>query len=220
MSGKMLKSKKHVFWEAFIITVVIFLAGLFLGMLIEASNSNQIANLYTQSEISLTDATTTSRLTEEFKFDCDAIKDANIKFANQIYEEAKLLERYEESGKLTETMTLLHKKYDLLRTLLWTSNQKSLWRCDNYNLIVYLYEYKSEDTDKKAVQNVWSKILLDLRAQEDNILLLPIAADQNLTSLGLLVEEYGVTQFPAIVINNKQVLYELESTNTIEEFLN
>jgi uncharacterized membrane protein len=215
----MLKSKKHVFWEALIITIVIFLAGLLLGILIETSNSNKISNLYLLSEISLGDAMATSRLSEDFNFDCDSIKENNINFANQIYGEAKLLEEYESSGKLTSSMKLLHKKYDLLRTLLWTSNRNSLERCDNYELIVYLYEYETEDTTKKATQSVWSKILLDLKEQNNNILLIPIATDQNLTSLNLLINEHKVTQFPALVINNDQVIYSLESTASIQQYL-
>jgi len=216
----MLKSKKHVFWEALIITIVIFLAGILLGILIETTNSNKISNLYLQSEISLTDAMATSRLSENSEFNCDSIKNTNINFANQIYEEAKLLEQYESSGKLTSSMKLLHKKYDLLRTILWTSNQKSLERCDNYGLIVYIYEYESEDTVKKATQNVWSKILLDVKKQNDNILLLPIAADQDLTSLNLLIDEHEITQFPALIINNDQVIYSLENAESVQSLLN
>ena len=216
----MLKSKKHVFWEALVITIVIFLMGLFLGMLIETSNSSKISNLYLQSEISLTDAMAVSRLTEEFDFDCGVIKQSNIDFADRVYKEAKLLEEYEDSGKLTENMILLHKKYNLLRTLLWTSNQNSLERCNNYNLLVYLYEYKSEDIIKKATQNVWSKIILDVKSQNEDILLLPIAADQNLTSLDLLINEHSIIQFPALIINNNRVLYNIENTASIEQFLN
>ena len=216
----MLKSKKHVFWEAFIITIVIFLAGIFLGMLVETNNSNKISNLYLQSEISFADTVASSGLIENSDFDCNIIKQNNIDFANRIYAEAKLLEEYEASGKLTEGMKLLHKKYDLLRTLVWTSNQKSLERCNNYNLIVYLYEYESEDIAKKATQNVWSKIILDVKTQNGNILLLPIAADQNLISLDLLIGRHNITHFPALIINNNKVLYDIENTATIEDLLN
>jgi hypothetical protein len=215
----MLKSKKHVFWEALLITVVIFLAGLFLGMLIEANNSTKISDLYTQSEISLTDASAAARLTEELELDCEAIRKANIDLADRVYEEAKLLELYEDSGKLTNSMELLHKKYDLLRTLLWSSNQKSLERCENYNLLVYLYQYGSEETEVKATQNVWSKILLEVRKENENILLLPIAANQNLTSLDLLVEEHQIQRLPALVINNNQVLYNIENPEVVRNFL-
>ena len=188
-------------------------------MLVETNNSNKISNLYLQSEISFADTVASSGLIENSDFDCNIIKQNNIDFANRIYAEAKLLEEYEASGKLTEGMKLLHKKYDLLRTLVWTSNQKSLERCNNYNLIVYLYEYESEDIAKKATQNVWSKILLDAKKQNDNILLLPIAADQNLTSLDLLINEYGVTELPAIVINNEKILYELTNIDQIQTLL-
>ena len=188
----MLKSRKHVFWEALIVTILIFLAGIFFGMLIETGNSNKINNLYLRSEISLTDAMAGLRLIENSELNCEALKTNNINFADQVYEEAKLLEKYETSGKLTEGMKLLHKKYDLLRTILWMSNQDSLIRCDNYNLIIYLYEYETEQIEKKAVQKVWSKILLDIKQDRDDILLIPIAADQNLTSLNLLINQYKI----------------------------
>ncbi|MFH0808202.1 MAG: hypothetical protein V1888_01130 [archaeon] len=214
-----LKSKKHVFWEALLITIVVFLAGLFLGMLVETTNTTKISNLYLQSEISLTDAMAAATLSKNTNIDCEATKNNNIKFADQVYQEAKLLEEYEESGKLTDSMTFLHKKYDLLRTLLWTSNQNSLKRCDNYNLIVYLYEYETEDTETKVTQNVWSKILLEIKTENHDTLLLPIATDQNLTSLNILIEENKIEKFPALIINNDKILYELDNASTIYNLL-
>ena len=116
-------------------------------------------------------------------------------------------------------MKLLHKKYDLLRTILWMSNQESLSKCDNYNLIVYLYEYETERIDKKATQRVWSKILLDIKREREDTLLIPIAADQNLTSLNLLINQHEITQFPALVINNDKVLYNIKNAATIQQHL-
>jgi hypothetical protein len=216
----MLKSKKHVFWEALIVTIVIFLAGLFLGILIETNNSNKISNLYLQSEISLNDASATLNLMEGVDLDCEATKEDNIKIADRVYEEAKLLELYEDSGKITDSMKLLHKKYDLLRAILWESNSEPLERCGNYNLIVYLYEYETEDTAKKVTQNVWSKILLDAKTKNPDILLLPIAGNQNLTTIEYQIEEYEIKQLPALVINNEKVLYEVFDPETVLRVLN
>lgn len=217
----MLKSKKHVFWEALFVTIVVFLGGLFFGMLMEEANSNKVSQLYMQSEIGLTDAMSSSSLIENYKFDCDTIKTENINFADRIYEEAIFLEDYEDSRQLTENLKFLYKKYNLLRTLIWSSNQDSLDRCDNYNLLVYLYESESEETEKQATQNVWSKVLFDVKKMNgENVLLLPIAVDQNLTSLNLLVSEYGIEKFPALVINNDKILYELDSPDYVEQFLN
>ncbi len=215
----MLKSKKNVIWEALIITIAIFLAGLFLGVLMEQNNTVKVSNLYLQSEIGLADAMATSRLTDNFQFNCSIIKKNNIDFANRIYREAKLLEKYEESGELTDSMALLNKKYSLLRTLLWASNQKSLERCHNYNLVVYLYSSQTKNVDKQAEQNVWSKILFDIKMNDSDMLLLPIAGDQNLTSLDLLISEHNVTQFPALVINNNKVVYSLKNEKTAKQLI-
>ncbi|MBT3642575.1 hypothetical protein HN876_02445 [archaeon] len=200
-------------------TVAIFVVGLFLGMTIETTNSNKINNLYIASEISLVDATTISQLAEEESIGCESIKETKINFANKVYEEAKQLEIYETSGKLTSGLKLLHKKYDLLRTILWISSEKSLERCENYNLIVYLYEYESEDLEVKATQKVWSRILSDVTQEKENILLLPIAADEDLSSLNILLDKYEIETLPALVINNQDIVYNIENSKSLDEFL-
>lgn len=213
----MLKSKKNVFWEALIVTITIFLMGLFLGMLLETSNSSKISNLYTKSEISLVDGLATTILAEDLKIDCESLKQNNIKFADRVYEEALLLEKFEESGSLTDSMKFLHKKYDLLRTLLWMSNQDSLKRCNNFQMVIYLYEHESEDLEKKATQNVWSRILTDVKSENPKIILLPIAANQNITSLNILLDEFQISQLPAIVVDNDAVIYKLNSAKDFQD---
>jgi len=117
-------------------------------------------------------------------------------------------------------LKLLHKKYDLLRALLWVSNENSLKRCHNYNLVVYLYDYGTEDTEKKATQNVWSKILFKVKTQSYNVLLLPIAANQNLTTIDYLTNKYKIKKFPAVIINNNKIIYKLENASVIMQNLN
>lgn len=215
----MLKSKKHVFWEALAITVTIFIAGLFLGMTIETTNSTKISQLYTQSEISLTDATTAIQHLENSQTNCEEITQFYINLADEIYEEAKQLELYEDSGKITDTMKLIHKKYDLLRTILWASTNQYLTECSDYQIIVYLYSYNTEDLETKALQNVWSKILTELKETRKDTILIPIATDQNLTSLEVILEKYQIEQTPAIIINNDKILYEIENITTLKQAL-
>ena len=72
---------------------------------------------------------------------CDILIDAHIEFANKIYEEAFVLEQYEDSGKITDGFRLAHKKYDLLRTLLWIDATKTIERCrSDLSIFVYLYD--------------------------------------------------------------------------------
>lgn len=211
----MLKSKKHVFWEALVVTVLVFLMGLFFGMLLETANSSKISNLYTKSEIDLVDGLAFSELSKDITITCDSLKEENIKFANRVYDEATLLGEYESAGILTDNLKVLHRQYDLLRTLIWIGNQEAFKRCNNYGMIVYLYEYNTEDTQKEAEQNVLSKALLDIKNENKDVLLIPIAADQNLSSLEVLIKSYNIKSFPAIVVNNQDVIYKLEDLSRI-----
>jgi hypothetical protein len=215
----MLKSRKHVFWEAFLVSIAIFLIGLFFGMMVETIKSNTMNDFYTNSEVSLVDGLAISQLSTA-EFDCNSLREYNIEFADKVYQEAKTLEQYEESGKLTDSLKVLHKKYDLLRTLSWMSNTNSIKQCNNYDLVVYLYEYDTENLEKRATQNVWSKILLEVKQNKEDLVLLPIAVDQNITSLDLLVDDYGVTKFPTLIINNDKVINELDSVEQLESLLN
>lgn len=211
----MLKSRKHVFWEALLVTIVIFLIGLFIGMMVETGNSIKIANLHANSEISLVDSLATTIFTNYDDFSCKTLREKIIDFANRVYQEARMLEKYEDSNTITEGMKILHRKYDLLRTLLWWKSKEVLEKCKNFDLVVYLYDYETEDIEKKALQNVWSKILSDVKSQKEDMVLVPIAADQNITSLDLLTDRFNISRLPAVIINNKEVIYDFK---TVEDF--
>jgi hypothetical protein len=83
-----------------------------------------------------------------------------------------------------------------------------------------LYEYQTKDINKKAKQNVWSKVLIDLKEKRgESILLLPIAVDTNITSLDILLEHYDIRDFPAVFIGENVTLTEIQSVEGVERFL-
>jgi len=209
----MLRSKKRVFWEALIVTVFIFLIGFLFGIYMERGNYNRISDYSTISEINLLDGMILIQLSENRETNCEFLKKENINFANRIYEEARLLEKYEESGKITESMKILHRKYNMLRTLSWVSNSNALEMCGNYDLVVYLYEYESEDLNVKATQSVWSRKLSDIKKKNEDMVLLPIAVNQELSSLNILLEKYTIEGLPAVIVNNNEVLYNVDNFN-------
>jgi len=217
----MLKSSKHVFWEALLITVVVFFFGLLIGIAYEGSRLDEVNQYYAVSEISLMDAFVLGSNTDLGNVSCSALIDSNIKFADRIYEEARILEQYEAAGKVTDSLKLAHKKYDLMRTFLWANSIRTLEKCGNdFDVIVYAYEYETRDLAKKATQNVWSKILYDLKQERgESIILIPIAVDSNLASLDSLLDGFNITQFPVVIINNKIVLSEVTSVSELENYL-
>ncbi len=217
----MLSNKKRVFWEALLLTLVVFLLGMLVGILFEEKRVNIIEEYYVQSEISLMDILALNNFANLNNISCDALVSSNIDFANRIYEEAKLLEKYEDSGKLSDKMNLEHRKYDIMRTFLWINTMKTHEICEDKGIhtVIYLYEYNIEDLTKKATNSVWSKILGDLKEKYGNeILLIPIAVDSDLVSLNSVLENFEISQYPVLIINNEHVIEELSSVEDLEEY--
>lgn len=217
---KVLESRKRVFWEALFLTVVVFVFGILIGISFEFGKVEQIRQYYSYSEVSVMDVFASNNLIDLEKADCDELINANFIFADRIYGEAILLEKYESSGKITDGLILEHKKYDLLRTLLWINEMKTVEKCGrNFHTVVYLYEYQPEDLAQKATQSVWSKILSDLKSEHGrNVLLIPIAVDGDLVSLNSLIEKYSIEEYPVLVIDNEHILDKLSSVEDIGKY--
>lgn len=216
-----LESKKRVFWEALFLTVVVFLFGLLIGVWYESAKSSDMNDYYTNSELSLMDVFALNSLMTLNSESCETLTNANLEFADKIYQEAVILEKYESVGKVTEDMEIVHKRYDVLRTFLWINTIKTSEKCQrDYSTVIYLYEYFSKDLAQKARQNVWSKILSDLKEEQGkNILLIPIASDSNLTSLDSLISKFNVTSYPVVIIDEKYVISDLSSVEELEKYL-
>lgn len=216
----MLESKKHVFWQALLLTVLFFILGLVFGVYLEQLRSENFNTAFYQSEISLYDSLAVTKLSEGGFVSCNDLKEANLEFADKIYTEARDLERFDEKSQLTESLRTIHRKYDLLRTILWMNTIDVNKKCGDLSTIVYLYTYDAEDVNIKSEQAVWSRILGDLKEKRGNkIILIPIAADNNLTSLDFMAKKFGVQRYPAVIINEKNILYDVSSVSTIEKYL-
>ena len=214
-----MEGKKRIFWDAFLLTLVVFLAGLFLGISFESSKVAQINEYYANSEIFLMDILALNNMIGLEK-NCNLLADANLKMADKVYEEALLLEKYSDSEKLAQAMDLAHKRYDLLRTFLWIDSVNIKNKCNsNFSTVVYIYEYKTKDLVKKATQNVWSKILYELKQNKgDKIVLIPIAGNNDIESLESLKKKFEISNLPVVIINEKNLITKLESVGELERY--
>ena len=216
----MFESKNHVFWQALLLTVLFFVLGLVFGVYLEQLRSEDFNAAFYQSEISLYDSLAVTKLSEGGFVSCNDLKQANIDFADKIYAEARSLEKYDEKSELTESLKTIHRKYDLLRTILWMNIIDVNKKCGDTNTIVYLYIYDVQDVSVKSEQAVWSRILGDLKEKSgDDVILIPIAADNNLTSLDFMVKKFDIEKYPAVIINEKHIIYDIESESNLEKYL-
>ena len=92
--------------------------------------------------------------------------------------------------------------------------------CGKINTVVYLYEYKIDEIQLKSKQIVWSKILQDLKDERgEEVLLIPIAVDQDITSLDYLIKIYEIREFPAVVLNEEIIFYDHKTVKELEKYL-
>jgi len=91
----------------------------------------------------------------------------------------------------------------VLRTYLWIDSIKVKEKCGNsFNTLVYLYDGSTKDLTKMAKQNVFSKILEEIKTNTGrNVLLIPIDVSSDLNSLNALVSKYNPEnrEFPIII---------------------
>jgi hypothetical protein len=206
-----LKKQYNVFWQALLLAITFLVIGMYLGVYLEQGRLVEINDYYIDSEVSLIDIMTLDNLLETNNLDCESLKSANINLLDKVYNEATFLSEYESAGKITEEITLLHKKYDVLRGYLWINTIKIKEKCgEDFDTIVYFYNYEEEDLNKKAEQNVWSKILREIKEEKgSNLVLIPIAVDTELESIDAMISTYNISNYPAVIVNEKIVLDEL-----------
>lgn len=218
----MLKSRKHVFWEALIVTIFIFGTGILLGIFIEGERVDEISDFYLVSEINLLDVKIQTELLNSEFLDCQESVRKNIEFADKVYEDAKILDDYEEANILKDSLVNHHKRYDLLRTLLWLNSIKIKEKCgeDILHTVVYLYDYQTEELEQKSKQIVFANFLADLKKEkQDQFILIPIARNLDISSLELLTKNYNINQ-TSILVDESVIITDLDKLDTIEKLLN
>ena len=216
------KSQKYIFLQALIITFVVFNIGIFLGYKLESSRLDKINEWYLESEMELLNQRIQTDAFEVIDLDCDAMIEENIKFADNIFEKALIIDKYEKASRINTDIISLHKKYDLLRTLLWINSISIKQKCDSdYHNVVYFYKFNDPSIDQKAKQRFFSNLLAQVKQEKGSrILLIPIAADNDLSSVNLLLDKYEIQELPTILIDEEIKLTDVESMEDIEKYLN
>ena len=216
-----MKSNKHVLWQAFLAACIIFGIGIFLGFMLEDYRTSKIAQLFASSEIALLDARIQNQIYQTSGFDCEKAVEENINFGDRIYDEAKILDRSKKANKLDDSIIQEHKKYDLLRVLFWINSINIKQSCNaSYHTIIYLYDLIDPGLEKNSRQAVFANVLKDLKNKYGHdVMLIPIAGDNNLTSVSLMMYKYNITTLPTVLIDEKIKIEELETVEELEQYI-
>ncbi len=216
-----MNGKFFSFFKAFIIASLIFSLGITSGILIENNRTNQVNEMLFNSETSFSDFQLNSEITFNSNSSCNILKNETVVLADRIFKDAVKLETYDHSNKLTSEITKTHRRYDLLRTILWAKLINLKKKCgNNFNLVIYLYDYKNQNIVLKGEQMAMSNKLGELKKEyKNNLILIPIAADMNLDSLDSLRNKYKLNKIPVIFINQRYRIDDINSLKNIKSFL-
>lgn len=204
----MVTQSKTVFIQSLVVTIIIFLIGIAIGFWIESNRVDKTQLALLNSEISLLDEQVREINIKSFGISCSSAIESEFAFADRIYSEARLLEDYDSSNKFTSELNIIHKKYDLLRALLWAQSIELKEKCpESFHTAVYLFDYKTDDINLKAKQLTMSRVLSDLKQKYgDSVLLIPIASNLELESINLIKLKYEISDAPAIIIDEQKII--------------
>tara|TARA_Y100000310_G_C20442966_1_gene696983 strand:- start:104 stop:760 length:657 start_codon:yes stop_codon:yes gene_type:complete len=209
--------KRSIFLQALLFAVFVFSIGLFLGFVVESNRSDSVGLNLLNSEVDLLDEQLRNKFLENFNISCDLAVSNTFEFADRIYIEGLKLEEYEAASKFGGSLDIIHRRLDLLRSILWQESIDLKKECaDDYHTVVYLYDYETEDIDKRAEQLFLSRLLLDLKLENPSkILLIPIAANSGLTSVNLVLDHYRITELPVVIIDEETVVDEFVTLDSL-----
>ena len=72
----------------------------------------------------------------------------------------------------------------------------------DYKFVLYFYQDEPKSLEIKSRQTIYSRVLSDLKQEEGSkIILVPLASDFDLGVVNLLIEKYGVKDYPSVVVD-------------------
>ncbi len=192
-----------------------------MGYMLESSRIEKINKMYLEAEMELLDQRIQRDTLDTFDFECGALIKENIEFGDKIFEEALVIDRYEKANRINKEIIMQHKRFDLLRTLFWINSIYIKEKCNSdYHNLVYIYQYNEPSITQKAKQKFFSNLLLEIKEKKgNNVMLIPIAGDNNISSIDLILDKHNITEFPVILIDEKIIITDVESIGDVEKYL-
>jgi len=221
MVYKIMKGNTFIFFEALLITLVLLSVGFSIGLYFESFRTSKVIQGYKNFEVEALDLKLQNYYFQTLnKGNCMVALEENINFADRLYDEGLIIQKYEDINQITEELLLEKKRYVLLKTELWLNSIILKERCkEPFHTVIYLYS-NTPGQAKEAEQEAISNVLKDIKEKKGNqVILIPIAGDMELRAIDLQMKIYNITYLPSILIDEKYVLEGFHNTEEIEKYL-
>jgi len=212
--------KMNAYYKAGILTIIVFLLGAVFGIWLDNYRLSSIRETISQIDVNWNDA----RLLNVYfgmlgKNYCNLALEENLLYNDKIYKEGLEIEKAAEANRFTPELEQEERRYTLLQTQFWFNSQELKDKCNfTYNNVVHLYKQEDLTVGSDMDNKLQSSILMDLKEKCGNkIMLIPLAANLNLTIIDTITKQFNITTYPAIIVDEKTVFQGLTSLDSLEE---
>lgn len=212
-----------VFTKAFLLSLVVFGAGILVGTWIDSDRVEQFREMIGAEDINFNDARLQNLYYQTFSDGsdfCDSATKSNEEFSYRIYQEGLNLEKYEKVNRFAPQIVQQKKRYALLQLQFWLNSVFLKEKCGkNYTTLLYFYSQYDESLGNE--QKIQSQIIVDFinRCGPEKFLSAPIPFDMDIGMVNLLKEKYGITKAPSVLINEKVFLEGLQSKEELGKYI-
>ncbi len=211
---------KNVFLKTAVITVIIFLIGVYLGIVFDSMKVEEIKGRITQIDNLWNDVRLMQSYIQKFSNTtdyCDFLLEENLKVGDKIYEEGLKVEEYEKSNRFASLFILEKKRYALLDLQFWINSIDLKKLCNaNYSTIIYFYS----QYQKIPEQVFQDRVLWDLKQKcGPNIIYITFPADLDISTIEMIKNIYSIEKIPSILINESILLETPLTMRELEEYI-
>ncbi len=207
---------RKILLVSLIITILIFLAGLLLGLSLDDTRISDIVNNLNQNELNRE-----SYLVEQDFIKvaggniCDLSRPRINELSTELAKLGQLLTRYESKGILKASeYEYLKRKYFLLEIKTYTLFTNLRKECDyNFTTVLFFYDQDHQDSLNQGY-------VLDSFVQNGkNVHIFSFDRNFKEQAIGTLIIHYNVTQAPTLVLNNEIIKEGLTSVDELKTII-
>lgn len=211
-----------VYLKPAIITLFIFLIGVMIGIAIDNYRLSSARKSISESEIRWNDARLLNLHLEKLGKDyCNLSLEENLAYNDEIYQYGRKIEKTIDAMRFTPEIEQEWRRYVLLQTQFWFNSIELKEKCEfDYHNVVHISRKKNLTTDEEINNKLQNSILIDLKEKcGRKMMLVPLTADVDLMVIDSIIKRFNITQYPAIIIDEKFVLQGLTTMGELEKYV-
>ncbi len=208
----------NVYAKAAIATTVVFISGIVFGMWLDETRLSSVRNTITKIETDLSDARLLSEYIQKLGGDaCNSALSQNLAFNQKIYQDGLSIENAIEASGMTPDLEQEQRKYVLLQTTFWLNSIELKYKCSfNYSNVVHLFDQKDLTREEAIDNKLQSGVMLDLKEKcGSKIMLIPLAADLDLSVTDAIIKQHNIQKLPAVMIDSDKIFQGVTSLDEL-----